>query len=102
MVLAVPLRDVEYCLLHCVFDATLQTPRLLRCTIQDNGVGIPPQQQQRLFELYYRGVHSRYMPGLGLGLYLCQQIIKAHQGKIGVISQPGCGATFRFTLPVAA
>lgn len=88
--------------IHLTLDAGLQTPQLLRCTIQDNGVGIPPQQQQRLFELYYRGAQSRYMPGLGLGLYLCRQIITAHGGQIGVISQPGSGSTFWFTLPIAA
>jgi signal transduction histidine kinase len=38
-------------------------------------MGIPIQQQQRLFDLYYRGERSRYMPGLGLGLYLCRQIM---------------------------
>ncbi|MEB3212174.1 MAG: HAMP domain-containing sensor histidine kinase, partial [Leptolyngbyaceae bacterium] len=63
-------------------NAVLQTPRLIRCTIQDNGVGIPPQQQRHLFELYYRGSQSHYIPGLGLGLYLCRQIITAHGGQI--------------------
>ena len=86
--------------IHLTLEATFQTPDLLRCTIQDNGVGIPPQQRQRLFELYYRGTRSRYMPGLGLGLYLCQQIIAAHSGQIGVISELGKGSTFWFTLPV--
>jgi len=87
--------------IHLTLDANLQTPQLLRCTVHDNGIGIPPLQQQHLFELYYRGTHSRYMPGLGLGLYLCQQIVTAHGGKIGVVSQPECGSTFWFTLPVS-
>jgi signal transduction histidine kinase len=78
----------------------IQTP-LLRCVVQDNGVGIPPEQSQHLFELYVRGERARYMPGLGLGLYLCRQIIQAHGGEIGVISRPGAGATFWFTLPLA-
>lgn len=86
--------------IHLTLEATFQTPDLLRCTIQDNGVGIPPQQQQRLFELYYRGTRSRYMPGLGLGLYLCQQIIAAHGGQIGVSSESRKGSIFWFTLPV--
>jgi signal transduction histidine kinase len=88
--------------IHLTLDAALKTPQLLRCTLQDSGVGIPLPQQQRLFDLYYRGSHSRYMPGLGLGLYLCRQIITAHGGQIGVISQPGAGSTFWFTLPVAS
>ncbi|XQQ05285.1 MAG: sensor histidine kinase [Leptolyngbya sp. IPPAS B-1204] len=73
----------------------------IRCAVQDNGIGIPPVQQERLFELYARGSRARYMPGLGLGLYLCRQIITAHGGEIGVSSTPGGGATFWFTLPVA-
>jgi signal transduction histidine kinase len=88
--------------IHLTLDAVLHNSRSLYCTIQDNGIGIPIQQQQRLFELYYRGQRSRYMPGLGLGLYLCRQIITAHGGKIGVISQQGNGSIFWFTLPIAA
>jgi signal transduction histidine kinase len=74
----------------------------LRCTVQDNGVGIPRAQIPYLFELYTRGAKARRMPGLGLGLYLCQQIIIAHQGEIGIHSQPDMGSTFWFTIPVVA
>lgn len=74
---------------------------MLYCTVQDNGVGIDPQHSRRLFDLYSRGSRARYMPGLGLGLYLCKQIITAHGGDIGVISTPGEGATFWFTLPIS-
>ncbi|MEO1402319.1 MAG: ATP-binding protein [Cyanobacteria bacterium J06635_1] len=75
-------------------------PRLL-CCLHDDGVGIPPAQSERLFELYTRGNRARYMPGLGLGLYLCKEIIAAHGGEIGVISQPAVGSLFWFTLPLA-
>ncbi|HEY9301139.1 MAG TPA: HAMP domain-containing sensor histidine kinase [Phormidium sp.] len=74
---------------------------MIQCRIQDNGIGIAPTQQQRLFELYSKGSRARYMKGLGLGLYLCRQIIHAHGGKIGVNSRPGEGSTFWFTLPLA-
>jgi signal transduction histidine kinase len=79
----------------------LQHPRSswLCCYVQDNGVGIPPAQRQRLFELYVRGSRARYMPGLGLGLYICRQIIMAHGGEIGVSSELG-ETTFWFTLPL--
>jgi signal transduction histidine kinase len=73
----------------------------VRCTVADNGVGIPPAQLPHLFDLYTRGQQSRRMPGLGLGLYLCQQIVTAHQGEIGVSSQPNQGSQFWFTLPIA-
>jgi signal transduction histidine kinase len=73
---------------------------MLLCIVQDNGIGIVTEQCQRLFELYTRGNRARYMPGLGLGLYLCQQIISAHGGEIGVNSHPGKGSMFWFTLPL--
>lgn len=74
----------------------------LYCTIQDNGIGIPHEQQAHLFELYQRGARARYMPGLGLGLYLCREIITAHGGQIGVVSgEPHQGTLFWFTLPLA-
>lgn len=78
------------------------SPLLIRCTIQDTGIGIPIEQQPQLFEMYTRGDRAAYTPGLGLGLYLCKQIITAHGGEIGVISKPGQGSMFWFTLAVAA
>lgn len=76
------------------------TVPMLHVSIQDTGLGISPQQCDRLFELYARGARARYTPGLGLGLYLCRQIITAHNGEIGVISRPNEGATFWFTIPL--
>ena len=73
----------------------------LRCTVADNGVGMDANQCEGLFDLYKRGYSAKRTRGLGLGLYLCRQIINAHGGEIGVISQPECGAKFWFTLPAA-
>jgi len=73
----------------------------LRCTVQDNGVGMTEEESQALFERYAQGSRARRSPGLGLGLYLCRQIVTAHGGEIGAISSPGKGATFWFTLPLA-
>ncbi|MBE9093147.1 PAS domain-containing sensor histidine kinase [Tychonema sp. LEGE 07203] len=75
--------------------------RMIYCTVEDDGAGILPEQCEHLFDLYVRGHQSRHSVGLGLGLYLCRQIIGAHGGEIGVISSPGAGAIFWFTLPVA-
>jgi len=74
---------------------------MLRCTIQDSGLGIKSEQCPYVFELYAREARSRYVPGLGLGLYVCRQIILAHGGKIGVNSSLGSGSTFWFTLPLS-
>jgi signal transduction histidine kinase len=70
--------------------------------VQDNGIGIPATQLPDLFRLYTRGAKAKRMPGLGLGLYLCQQIITAHQGEIGVFSQPNAGSCFWLTLPISS
>lgn len=81
--------------------ATLEEKRIY-CTVSDNGVGISNEQSKRLFDLYYRGGNSRNSVSLGLGLYLCKQIIEAHGGDIGVHTAPQAGATFWFTLPIRA
>ncbi|HEY9798690.1 MAG TPA: hybrid sensor histidine kinase/response regulator [Leptolyngbyaceae cyanobacterium] len=76
--------------------------KMLRCCVADDGIGMTTERCDRLFELYTRGTSVRRTAGLGLGLYLCRQIITAHGGEIGVITRPKCGATFWFTLPVLA
>ncbi len=72
----------------------------LYCTVSDNGVGISKKQSDRLFELYFRASNTRNSVGLGLGLYLCKQIINAHGGEIGINTTSETGATFWFTLPI--
>jgi PAS domain S-box-containing protein len=73
---------------------------MIRFTLTDNGVGMTQDVCDRLFERYVRGPKSRHR-GIGLGLYLCRQIITAHGGQIGVESEPGVGSTFWLTLPLA-
>lgn len=72
----------------------------IKYTISDDGIGIKPEEAEELFELYKRGKNVGKIKGLGLGLYLCRQIINAHGGKIGVIANENSGASFWFTLPV--
>jgi signal transduction histidine kinase len=72
----------------------------IRCTIRDNGVGIPSLQRPYLFDLYARGNNAKRMPGLGLGLYLCRQIIIAHNGEIGFNALVNGGSEFWFTIPI--
>ncbi len=73
----------------------------IRCTVQDDGVGLSPEQCDRLFELRLGGSQARQLTGISLGLYLCRQIVAAHGGAIGVDSEPGQGASFWFTIPLA-
>lgn len=71
------------------------------CTVNDNGIGIKSEQLERLFDPYFRGDKKPKSVGLGLGLYLCRQIVEAHGGAIGVDSKLNQGTTFWFTLPVS-
>ncbi len=86
--------------LNLTLQVTVENHRV-RCTLQDNGVGMSQQQQKSLFKLYIRGLHTQHLTGIGLGLYQCRQIIAAHGGYIDVISTPGIGSTFWFTLPLS-
>ncbi|MEL6262367.1 MAG: DUF3365 domain-containing protein [Cyanobacteria bacterium J06626_6] len=72
----------------------------VRCTVTDNGRGIDINENTDLFGLYNRGTEKPSNSGYGLGLYICREIIKAHNGQIGVASVLGQGTTFWFTLPV--
>ncbi|HJS17435.1 MAG TPA: GAF domain-containing protein [Anaerolineales bacterium] len=72
--------------------------------IKDNGVGVPLEDQDRIFERFYRGENPMVLstPGTGLGLSIVKQIIDMHKGRIWMKSTgvPGEGSTFSFTLPV--
>ncbi|MGZ9234001.1 MAG: GAF domain-containing protein [Anaerolineales bacterium] len=72
--------------------------------VKDNGVGIPLEDQTRVFERFYRGEHPLVLstPGTGLGLSIVKQIVEMHKGRIWMKSTgvPGDGSIFSFTLPV--
>jgi signal transduction histidine kinase len=72
----------------------------VRFEVTDTGEGIPLEYQPRLFHRFYR-VPGAASGAAGLGLALCKEIVEGHGGAIGVISQPGKGSTFWFTLPIA-
>jgi signal transduction histidine kinase len=70
--------------------------------VQDFGPGIPPELQTKIFDPFYRIESSsqQAITGLGLGLHIAAEIIKRHEGRIWVESEPGQGAAFSFTLPL--
>jgi signal transduction histidine kinase len=70
-----------------------------RLSVKDNGVGIAPEEQPRIWDRLFRGDQSRAERGLGLGLSLVKAIVSAHGGTVSVESAPGKGSTFTVSLP---
>jgi PAS domain S-box-containing protein len=73
----------------------------LKVSVTDYGMGISIEDQKNIFERFYRvGDIQQHFPGMGIGLYVCDQVIKKHGGTIWVESEKGRGSTFSFTLPL--
>jgi signal transduction histidine kinase len=78
-----------------------QQPGAAVIQVRDEGVGIAPEDLQRVFEQFVRVGERTRVPGLGLGLYITRQLVEAHGGTIGVESTLGEGSTFTVSLPTA-
>jgi signal transduction histidine kinase len=72
-----------------------------RIAVSDRGIGIPPEEQARIFEKFERAVSERHYGGFGLGLWVVRQIVEAHGGSIHVASEAGQGSTFVVELPLS-
>ena len=79
----------------------IQKEHTLTIQITDNGIGIPPAEQSKVFDKFYRGSHipDRNIPGIGLGLSYVKLLTEAHHGYVSLTSQPGKGTTFSIVLP---
>lgn len=67
--------------------------------VQDEGPGLPPGEEHRVFDRFFTRVRRGTSPGLGLGLYICRGIIEAHGGRIWCENVPSGGAAFLFSIP---
>jgi PAS domain S-box-containing protein len=78
----------------------MQESEVVKIAVIDHGIGITPENQIKIFQRFERAVNASEISGLGLGLYISEQIIKAHGGKIWVESELGQGSTFYVELPL--
>lgn len=83
-------------------EGRVETPDSTRIYVRDEGIGIPPADQERIFDRFHRVDNrlARQTPGTGLGLYLVKAVVEAHGGRVGVESTPGQGSTFWIELPL--
>jgi two-component system OmpR family sensor kinase len=84
-------------------ETTLGPLPAVALDVADQGPGLPPDQQRRIFERFYRAdqARARKTGGAGLGLSIVAALVAAHGGRVTVSSTPGRGATFRVVLPLA-
>jgi len=85
-------------------DVTLKADKDVQVTIADTGIGVPAEQQAKLFTKFFRADNARTQrpDGTGVGLYLAKMIIDGHKGKVIFSSKEGQGSTFGFRLSLAS
>jgi two-component system sensor histidine kinase KdpD len=75
-------------------------PEFITIEVSDRGPGIPEEMHTQIFQKFVRAKNKSSASGAGLGLAICQGIVEAHGGRLGVKAREGGGATFWFTLPI--
>lgn len=76
----------------------INLPREWEIVVRDNGIGIDMQYADRIFGVFRR-LHGFEYPGSGIGLAIAKKVVESHQGRIWIVSEPGKGSEFHFTLP---
>ena len=77
------------------------TGGMAQIAVADGGIGIAPEQRERVFEMFGRLHDRETYEGTGIGLAICRKIVERHGGRIWIDEREGGGTVFRFTLPVA-
>ncbi len=90
--------------IHVTAEVFNKDPNFARVSVIDSGPGIEPQDTERIFDRLYQTENPAEpsRQGLGLGLFICKELLHLHGGSIWVESQPGAGSAFHFVIPVVA
>jgi two-component system sensor histidine kinase KdpD len=80
--------------------AAVRKDQEIEVEVADRGPGFPPDDLERIFEMFDRGTQNFGQKGYGLGLSICRAIVAAHGGRIWAVNRPDGGAAVRFTLPL--
>ena len=80
----------------------MENPHLIHCSVIDNGIGISPQDYQRIFEEFGQAEENASVKGqgAGLGLSIARRLVELHGGNIWLTSKVGCGSNFSFSIPI--
>jgi K+-sensing histidine kinase KdpD len=74
----------------------------IQISVSDAGPGVPPDEQERIFDKFYSASKDNALAGAGLGLFICRELVRLHSGRIWVEDRPGGGSRFCFTLPIVS
>jgi PAS domain S-box-containing protein len=93
---------IKYSPNHTEVEVLIESlPDAVKISVKDQGMGIPKEKQSKVFDRFYRVDNTnKNISGLGIGLFICAEIVKRHKGTIGVESDYGKGAIFHFTIPL--